>query len=101
MATEQDALDLLDEAYGEEIDMIVVPVQRFPSLFFHLSTRQAGHFLKKMQNYRTRLAIIGDISGHVSRSKALNDFVGEISRIGYHMFVAGRISLSKRLSRKA
>jgi hypothetical protein len=53
LATEQDALDLLGETYGQEIDMIVVPVQRFPSSFFDLSTRQAGHFFQKMQNYRT------------------------------------------------
>jgi hypothetical protein len=101
LATERDALDLLGETYGQEIDMIVVPVQRFPPSFFDLSTKQAGHFFQKLQNYRTRLAIMGDISDHVSRSKALIDFVGETNRIGHHMFVADRTALSGRLGHKA
>jgi hypothetical protein len=98
LVNEQDALDLLGQTYGQEIDMIVVPVQRFPTSFFDLSTRQAGHFFQKMQNYRMRLAIMGDISGHVSSSKALNDFVGETNRIGHHLFVADRAALLGRLS---
>ena len=97
LATEQDALDLLGEIYGQEIDMIVVPAARFPSSFFDLGTRRAGHFFQKMQNYRTRLAIMGDISAYLSASKALNDFVGEVNRGGHHMFVADRSGLSRRL----
>jgi hypothetical protein len=48
-----------------------------------------------------RLAIMGDISGHVSSSKALNDFVGETNPIGHHMFVADRAALLGRLSQRA
>lgn len=93
LASEQDAVDLLGEIYGLDIDMIVVPVGRFSAAFFDLSTTRAGHFFQKMQNYRVRLVIMGDISNHVRRSKALGDFVGETNRVGHHRFVADRAEL--------
>jgi hypothetical protein len=93
LASEQDALELLGETYGLDIDMIVVPVERFSAAFFDLSTTQAGQFFQKMQNYRIRLVVMGDISNHVRRSKALRDFMGETNRVGHHMFVADRAEL--------
>ncbi|ODT69550.1 MAG: hypothetical protein ABS75_16635 [Pelagibacterium sp. SCN 63-23] len=94
LASEQDALDLIGETYGTQTDVLVVPAERFAPDFFDLSTRQAGLFFQKMQNYRMRLVILGDISGHVARSKALNDFVGETNRIGHHLFAADRTVLA-------
>jgi hypothetical protein len=40
--TEQDALDLLGETYGQDIDMIVVPVQRFRLRFSILASDRQG-----------------------------------------------------------
>lgn len=101
LASEQDALDLLGEIYGTEADIIVVPVHRFSQAFFDLSNRQAGHFFQKMQNYRIRLFVLGDMSGHMKRSKALSDFVGETNRIGYHLFAADRAEMEARLDRRS
>jgi hypothetical protein len=101
LACEQDALDLLGEIYGTEADVIVVPVHRFSPGFFDLSNRQAGHFFQKMQNYRIRLFVVGDISGPMKRSKALSDFVGETNRIGYHLFAADRVDMEARLDRRS
>lgn len=100
LASEQDALDLLGEIYGTEAEIIVVPVHRFSPAFFDLSNRQAGHFFQKMQNYRIRLFVLGDMSGPIKRSKALSDFVGETNRIGYHLFAADLADLEARLDRK-
>ncbi|HEV7344980.1 MAG TPA: DUF4180 domain-containing protein [Devosia sp.] len=97
LASEQDALDLLGETYGTETDIVVVPAERFSPEFFDLSSRLAGHFFQKLQNYRMRLVILGDISAHLSGSKALRDFVGETNRIGYHLFVPDRAALLERL----
>lgn len=97
LSSEQDALDLLGQTYGKEADMIVVPAERFAPDFFDLSTRLAGHFFQKLQNYRMRLAIIGDISGPLSASKALRDFVGETNRLGHHRFAADRDALMAAL----
>lgn len=100
LASEQDALDLLGETYGMDADMIVVPVNRFSPEFFDLSSRQAGHFFQKMQNYRVRLVILGDVAAPLARSKALRDFVAETNRAGHHLFVPDRAALEARLAQK-
>lgn len=100
LSSEQDALDLLGETYGQEIDVIVVPVQRFGPQFFHLGSQQAGHFFQKIQNYRARLVILGDISTYAASSRALQDFVRETNRFGYHLFVADRSELEAKLVRE-
>lgn len=100
LATEQDALDLLGETYGKEIDVIVVPAHRFPPEFYDLSSRLAGHFFQKMQNYQARLVVLGDISVHTAASKALGDFVGETNRLGHHLFAIDRAELEDKLRRK-
>jgi hypothetical protein len=97
LSSEADALDLLAETHGTETDMIVVPVQRLAPEFFDLSTRLAGGFFQKMQNYRMRLAILGDISADIEASKSLRDFVTETNRTGHHMFVPDLIALTDRL----
>ena len=74
LSTEQDALDLLGETYGSGADLIVVPASRFAPEFFDLSTRKAGFFFQKMQNYQARLVILGDISAHVSNKQSARGF---------------------------
>lgn len=101
LASEQDALDLLGETYGTDADIIVVPAHRFSPDFFDLSNRQAGYFFQKMQNYRIRLFVLGDISGQMKRSKALSDFVGETNRIGYHLFASDRADMEAGLDRRS
>ncbi|MHA6298378.1 DUF4180 domain-containing protein [Devosia sp. CAU 1758] len=100
LSSEQDALDLLGETYGTETDMIVVPASRFAPEFFDLSTRMAGHFFQKLQNYKMRLVILGNVSQPLAASKALRDFVGETNRIGHHLFAADRTALDAALSQK-
>jgi hypothetical protein len=99
LASEQDALDLIGLTYGTDTDVIVVPATRFKPEFFDLSTRLAGGFFQKLQTYRLRLAIVGDISSYLTRSKALRDFVSETNRIGHHLFVADRAALVAGLDR--
>lgn len=76
-----------------------MPVARFALQFFQLRTQLAGGFFQKFQNYRMRLAIMGDISAHISGSKALQDFVTETNRKGHHLFAADRADLETRLLR--
>lgn len=97
LRSEQDALDLLGETYGTEAAMIAVPSDRFAPSFFDLSTKEAGHFFQKLQNYQMRLAILGDISTYVEASKALRDFVTETNRTGHHLFVADEAALADAL----
>lgn len=97
LSSEQDALDLLGQTYGTGADLIVVPVGRFTPEFFDLSSKLAGHFIQKLQNYQMRLVVLGDISAAVAASTALRDFVYETNSRGHHLFVADRAALLARL----
>ncbi|KKB10191.1 hypothetical protein VE26_01795 [Devosia chinhatensis] len=101
LGSEDDALDLIGQTYGSAAEMLVVPAARFAPHFFELANKQAGHFFQKLQNYRMRLAIVGDISAPLAASGALRDFVGETNRIGHHLFVADRAALDAALGSKA
>jgi len=101
LGTEQDALDLIGDTYGEEIDAIAIPASRLTPGFFDLSTKIAGLFIQKLQNYSLRLIVLGDISSVMARSKALNDFVGETNRVGHHFFAPDRATLESQFGRRA
>jgi hypothetical protein len=100
LASEADALDLIGQTYGAHIDMIVLPVARLSPDFFRLSTQLAGHFFQKMQNYRVRLAIVGDLTPQMEASTALTDFVGETNRVGHHLFVPSSDALLAILAQR-
>lgn len=97
LATEQDAVDMIGETYGTGTDMIVVPLARLDPRFLDLRSGIAGIFFQKMQNYRLRLAIIGDITAQTEASKALQDFVFETNKHGNHLFAPDRAALLARL----
>ncbi|MGV3651678.1 MAG: DUF4180 domain-containing protein [Devosia sp.] len=98
LSTEADALDLLGATFGQDVDLLLVPVTRFDPAFFDLSTGLAGAFLQKMSNYGARLAIEGDIAIHLARSAALRAFVAESNAAGRVLFVADRTALIAALS---
>jgi hypothetical protein len=97
LAGEQDAVDLLGEAFSEQAELIAVPVSRLDQRFFSLRTRVAGAIVQKMVQYHRRLAVVGDISAHVTASSALRDFVIEADRGRDVLFVADLTALAKRL----
>lgn len=99
LGSEQDALDVVGATYGIEIDAVVIPVSRLDPGFFDLSTKKAGHFIQKLQNYSLRLLVLGDVSAEMNRSKALTDFVGETNRVGYHFFAPDRATLEAGFGR--
>jgi hypothetical protein len=80
LSSEQDALDLMGELYGQEVDRIVIPVTRLAPEFFQLGNGLLGAFLQKFVNYRYRVAIIGDLSAECARSAPLRAFVEESNR---------------------
>src|SRR5688572_8311868 len=71
------ANDLIGDAWGHEATVIAVPVARFDSEFFRLSSGLAGEITQKIVNHRITLAVIGDIAAYVEASGALRDFVWE------------------------
>lgn len=93
---EADATDLVGEAYGSE--WIVIPTSRLDDDFFRLSTRLAGLIIQKLVNYHCRVAILGDISQHLTSSGALRDFVREANRGHQVWFVRDLDELAARLA---
>lgn len=98
LGSEQDALDLIGETYGQGIDLIALPARRLHPDFLKLKTGMAGAFLQKMQNYGLRFAIVGDISGPVAGSNALRDFVYESNKHGQIVFATDMDDLRRRLT---
>ena len=99
VATDSDAVDLIAQTYGYQPDLVVVPAERFGDDFFTLSTRVAGEIVQKFVNYGLRLAIIGDISRHLTASSALRDYVRETNRGRQVWFVADLDELDAQLER--
>jgi hypothetical protein len=97
LASEQSALDLIGATYGEDVEMIAVPASRLGDDFFRLKTGIAGAFIQKFRNYSHRLAIVGDISGYVERSKPLRDFVSESNKGRDVLFVRDLDALAAKL----
>jgi len=97
LGSEAAALDLIGAAYAQDIDMIAVPAARLGDDFFKLRSGIAGAFIQKVRNYQYRLAIVGDISGQVSASKPLHDFVRESNKRKDVLFVPDLDALAARL----
>ena len=95
----QSALDLIGETYGREIEIVAIPIGRLDPDFLSLGSGLAGGFIEKMQQYRLRVAVVGDISDRVSTSGPLHDFVLETNRRGQHLFVRDRSELAEKLRR--
>ena len=98
LSTERDATDLIGDALGQGADLVVVPVERLADEFFTLRSGLAGAIAQKFVNYRLRLAIVGDISGHVGESAALRDYVYETNRGNQLWFVGTADELDGKLS---
>jgi len=60
---------------------------------------KSGDIIQKFVDYRLRLAILGDISEHVTESKSLRDFVYEANRGTHFCFVENLEELDTRLKR--
>jgi hypothetical protein len=97
LASGADASALIGTTWGQEIDVVVVPVARLAPDFFRLSTGLAGDLLQKFVNHRLRLVVLGDVSAFVAQSEAFRDFVREANRGGQVSFVADDAELRSRL----
>ncbi|MDG4786644.1 DUF4180 domain-containing protein [Micromonospora sp. WMMD1102] len=96
ITTERDALDLIGAAFlGAAV--VAVPASRLDPSFFSLGTRFAGEVMQKFVNYRLRLVVVGDISGHLATSSALRALVDESNRADQIWFVPDLDALDDRL----
>ncbi len=98
LADEAGAVELIAVALAQRADLVVVPVARLDPKFFTLSSGLAGAIVQKLVNYRLRLAVVGDISGHLAASNAFRDWVRESNRGRQTWFVDGAAELDARLA---
>ncbi len=98
LGSEQDATDLIGQAFGEGVDVVVVPADRVAPEFYTLSTRVAGEVVRKFQMYRIRLVVLGDITEHVEASEAFRAFVHEINRGSDIWFLRDEEELAAKLA---
>jgi len=97
IGTDHDAVELIGAASEHAPELMVIPVDRFGDGFFQLKTRMAGEILQKFVTYHVRVAIVGDISGHLSESGVLMDFVRECNRGCDIWFAASMEEIWERL----
>ncbi|MFI7539859.1 DUF4180 domain-containing protein [Actinoplanes sp. NPDC049599] len=95
VATVQDALDVIGAAFGRA-ELVALPATRLDERFFTLGTGLAGEIMQKFANYRIRLAIVGDINGHLAASSALRALVHESNRGSQIWFVTDLDELDAR-----
>src|SRR3954453_1256047 len=93
LAQESDALDIIGEAFGQQAELVVIPVGRLTPDFFRLGTGLADAVLQKFTNYNLRVAIVGDISAYTDTSVPLSDFVRESNRRGQVRFLVSDAEL--------
>ena len=77
ISTPEDATAILEQVFAEHASIVAIPVERFDSLFFDLSTGIAPEFLQKFSTYAIAVAIVGDLTATIAQSAALSAFVVE------------------------
>jgi hypothetical protein len=85
------ALDLVGQAFGEEAEVVAVPVERLSPDFFRLATGVAGAIVQKFVNYRLRLVVVGDVAHHGEPAGPVADWIREADRGRELWFVADEV----------
>ncbi len=92
-----DALALISKALEQKADWLVLPASDIAPDFFRLKTGFAGEVCQKFVTYGVRLAIMGDISAALAKSRPLADFVRESNRGRQIWFVEDMAALKAKL----
>ena len=88
LADERNLNDLIGAGYGQEIDWFLLPVEDLDPDFLNLRTGILGAAFQKFENYRMKVAFVGDISTQLAASKAFTDFVRETNQRKRLVFVS-------------
>ena len=96
---EADALALIAKALEQKAAWMVVPVSDIAQDFFRLRSGLAGAVCQKFVTYGVGLAVLGDISVHMSHSNPFRGFVDE-SNDGRHVwFVKDMDEMREKLAK--
>ncbi|MEV6608779.1 DUF4180 domain-containing protein [Kutzneria sp. NPDC051319] len=98
LSSEQDAVDIIGQLWGQSVTLVVIPVERFADGVFDLRTTLLGHFTQKVIGYGQRLAVVGDLGEHLAVSEPLRAYVRESNRGRRLWFLADTNELAVRLA---
>lgn len=90
---------LIELAWENDTDLLIVPTGRLPEQFFVLRTGALGEVSQKLTNYGIRMAVIGDVSQYVQASSAFRDFLHETNAGSTLWFVPNIEALEPHLKR--
>jgi hypothetical protein len=94
----RDLTPLIEAAFEHRGRILVLPVERLDPAFFQIRSGVAGDVLQKATQYRTKVAVVGDITAHVAASDALRDFVVECDRGDTVFFAPDMDALERQLA---
>ncbi|MBB5897539.1 DUF4180 domain-containing protein [Kutzneria kofuensis] len=97
VSTEQDAVDIIGQLWGQSVTLVSIPVERFADGVFDLRTTLLGHFTQKFIGYGRTLAVVGDLGEHLAASEPLRAYVRESNRGRHIWFVDDMNQLAARL----
>ena len=97
VASEQDAVDIIGQLWGQSAELVVIPVERFADGVFDLRTTLLGHFTQKFIGYGRKLVIVGDLGEHLAASEPLQAYVRESNRGKHIWFAADLDEVAARL----
>ena len=95
---DREAVQLIAQAhYEHDATWVAIPTDQLGEEFFELRTGRAGAIAQKFVDYRTGLAVVGDIMAELAGSKPLRDWVRESNRGRSLWFVPDLDALAERL----
>lgn len=80
IASEADAAVVVAAALEAGAQVVAIPASRLGPEVWRLASGVAGALFQKLENYRLRAVVFGDIGRHVAASKAVADWVREANR---------------------
>lgn len=78
LSSVNEAVDLISACAEQDTDRLLLDTPVLPESFFELSTRFAGEFLQKLQNYQLRTAVV--ISPDRRYGERFNEWLLEAKR---------------------
>lgn len=99
--TDGAATELVGEAIGQRVQIVVVPSERLTDDFFDLGTGIAEGIAQKFGTYGVRLAVVGDIAERLAADANLASWVEQADRGTRLWFTPTFDAFQNRLDRRS
>ncbi len=97
ISSPEDATDLIGGTWGQDVQVVALPLGRLDPAFLDLRSGVAGEITQKFVNYQLKLAVIGDVSTAAASSQPLADYIWETNRGDHIWFFDDEAGLVEKL----